>query len=96
MAIDIEGSELEDVVVDLLQVVRDPMWRDQAIQLLIHDLGDLSYMVEKFTKNEHLLGRADRLVEHRVGRAAVSRGGRRRGRAAGAGRGGDGGRRPSA
>jgi hypothetical protein len=96
MAIDIEGSELEDVVVDLLQVVRDPMWRDQAIQLLIHDLGDLSYMVEKFTKNEHLLARADRLVEHRVGRAAVSRGGRRRGRAAGASRSGDGDRRPSA
>jgi hypothetical protein len=68
MAIDIEGSELEEVVVDLLQVVRDPLWRDQAIQLLIHDLGDLSYMVEKFTRNEALLARADELVEQRVGR----------------------------
>jgi hypothetical protein len=67
MAIDIEGSELEEVVVDLLQVLRDPLWREQAIQLLIHDLGDLSYMVERFTRNSRLLARADELVERRVG-----------------------------
>jgi len=91
MAIDVEGSELEDLVVDLLQVVRDPMWRDQAIQLLIHDLGDLSYMVEKFTKNEHLLARADELLEHRVGRAMRAR--RGKGRRSGESRGSRGGGR---
>ena len=66
MAIDVEGSELEDVVVDLLHVVREQMVREQAVKLLIHDLSDLSYMVEKFTNDEALLARADALVEHRV------------------------------
>jgi rubrerythrin len=72
MAIDIEGSELEDVVVELLQVVKEKMLRDQAVKLLIHDLSDLSYMVEKFTQNDELLTRADDLVEHRLGHMAVS------------------------
>jgi hypothetical protein len=67
MAVDIESSELEDVVVDLLQVVKDRRWRDQAVQMLIHDLGDLSFMIEKYTRAEALLARADELVEQRVG-----------------------------
>jgi rubrerythrin len=67
MALDIESSELEDVVVDLLQVVKDRRWRDQAVQMLIHDLGDLSFMIEKYTTDEQLLARADELVERRVG-----------------------------
>jgi len=66
MAIDVEGAELEDVVIELLQIVREKMLRDQAVQLLIHDLSDLSYMIEKFTHNEALLTRADELVERRV------------------------------
>lgn len=66
MAIDIEGSELEDVVVELLHVVREKAIRDQAIKLLIHDLSDLTYMVEKFTQDEALLARADELVDRRV------------------------------
>lgn len=66
MAIDVESSELEDVVVDLLHVVREQMVREQAVKLLIHDLSDLSYMVEKFTKDESLLARADALVDHRL------------------------------
>ncbi len=77
MAVDIESSELEDVVVDLLQVVKDRRWRDQAVQMLIHDLGDLSFMIEKYTHDEALLARADELVERRVGglRAQVAAGG---------------------
>lgn len=67
MALDIESSELEDVVVDLLQVVKDRRWRDQAVQMLIHDLGDLSFMIEKHTRDEALLARADELVDRRVG-----------------------------
>jgi len=67
MAIDIEGSELEDVVVEMLSLVRSPRWRERAIQLLIHDLGDLSYMVERYTKNERLLARVDALIERHVG-----------------------------
>ncbi|HLK09893.1 MAG TPA: hypothetical protein VKW76_00775 [Candidatus Binatia bacterium] len=67
MAIDLEASELEDVVADLLKVVRDPQWRERAIQLLIHDLSDLSYLIERYTHDEALLARADRLVEQRRG-----------------------------
>ena|ERR1044071_8969359 len=66
MAIDLESSELEDVVVDLMQVVKDSMWREQAMQFLIHDLGDLSYMVEKFTRDPKLLRRANDLLDRRV------------------------------
>jgi hypothetical protein len=73
MAIDLEGSELEDVVVEMLSLVRSPRWRERAIQLLIHDLGVLSYMVERYTKNERLLKRADALIERHVGALAKRR-----------------------
>ena len=73
IALDIEGSELEDVVVELLQVVKEPMLHDQAVKLMLHDLSDLSYMVEKFTKNETLLNRADELVDRRIGTFTVPR-----------------------
>lgn len=66
MAIDIEASELEDLVVDMLKVVKSPQWRDRAVHMLIHDLGDLSYLVERHAKDPALLARADALVEHRM------------------------------
>lgn len=67
MAVDLEASELEDLVVDLLGVVRSARWRDRAVQMMIHDMGDLSYMIERYTKNDELLARADTLVEQRRG-----------------------------
>jgi len=73
MAIDLEASELEDVVIDMLSVVKDAEWRRRAIQLLIHDLGDLSYMIERHTRNEALLARADVLVEQAASRLARRR-----------------------
>jgi hypothetical protein len=85
MAIDLESSELEDVVVDLMQVVKDTVWREQAMHFLIHDLGDLSYMVEKFTRDPKLLRRADDLLDRRV-KALRSRKERRREAAAPAAR----------
>jgi hypothetical protein len=36
------------------------------MQFLIHDLGDLSFMVEKFTRDPKLLRRADDLLDRRV------------------------------
>ncbi|MFP6665213.1 MAG: hypothetical protein VCC00_13525 [Deltaproteobacteria bacterium] len=65
MAIDLEASELEDVVVDLLDVVPDAGRRSQAARMLTHDLGDLSYMIEKHTNDDALLARADALFERR-------------------------------
>ena len=50
-----------------MHTMRNPQWRERAIQLLIHDLGDLSYLIERYTRNEALLARADHLVERRVG-----------------------------
>ena len=73
ISLDIEGSELEDVVVELLHVVKEPMLHDQAVKLMLHDLSDLSYMVEKFTKNEALLNRADELVDRRIDTFTVPR-----------------------
>jgi hypothetical protein len=73
MAVDLESSELEDVVVDLLQVVQNPGWRDQAVKMLIHDMGDMSYMIEKHTRDERLLARADALVERRMGRPGIGK-----------------------
>jgi len=63
-----------------LKVVKNPEWRERAIQLLIHDLGDLSYMIERHTPNEKLLARADALIERHVGGLARGRQPRRAGR----------------
>lgn len=78
MAVDVEASELEDLVVDMLKVVKSPEVRERAIQMLIHDLGDLSYLVERYTKDEALLARADALVERRRGQHRRSRPAERR------------------
>jgi hypothetical protein len=40
--------------------------------MLIHDLSDMSYMIEKHTKDERLLARADALVERRIGRRSAT------------------------
>src|SRR5262245_42202406 len=42
----IESSEIEDLVLDLLSVLKGEAERERAVRLLIHDLGDLSYMIE--------------------------------------------------
>jgi hypothetical protein len=60
--------------------VKNPEWRERAIQLLIHDLGDLSYMIERHTPNETLLARADALIERHVGGLGRARPPRRSGR----------------
>ncbi|MBI4514527.1 MAG: hypothetical protein HY699_01765 [Deltaproteobacteria bacterium] len=68
MCLDIEASEIEDVVLDLLHSLKGAAARTRALQLLIHDLGDLGYMIEKYTTSQSLLARADALLETQVGR----------------------------
>jgi hypothetical protein len=68
IALEVESSEIEDVVLDLLQALKGEAERERAVKLLIHDLGDLSYMIEKHTSNHALLERADQLLEQQVGR----------------------------
>lgn len=68
LALHIETSEIEDLVLDLLQVLKGADERQRAVQLLIHDLGDLSYMIEKYGGDRLLLTRADRVIEKRLAR----------------------------
>jgi rubrerythrin len=68
IALEVESSEIEDVVLDLLEALKGEAERERAMKLLIHDLGDLSYMIEKHTDNHDLLARADALLENQVGR----------------------------
>lgn len=67
-ALAIEGSEIEDLVLDLLSALKGERERERAVQILIHDLGDLSYMIEKYSPNRALLSKSDKLIEQRVTR----------------------------
>jgi rubrerythrin len=73
IALAIEGSEIEDLVLDLLHVLKGESERERAVQLLIHDLGDLSFMIEKYGRSKALLAEADRRIEQQVGRLRGSR-----------------------
>ena len=66
LAIELEGGELEDLVLDLIHSLTDEAQRDQAAMMLVHDLSDLSLMIEKYTGDDELLAKADALVERHV------------------------------
>jgi hypothetical protein len=68
LAIELESAEVEDLVLDLFATLGDAEERARAEQMLVHDLSDLSLMIEKRTGDESLLARADALVERHVGR----------------------------
>jgi hypothetical protein len=67
-ALAIESSEIEDLVLDLLSALKGEHERERAVKILIHDLGDLSYMIEKYSTNRALLAKGDKLIEQRVNR----------------------------
>jgi rubrerythrin len=73
IALEIEGSEIEDLVLDLLSALKGETERERAVQSLIHDLGDLSYMIEKYGGSKSLLRRADRVIEQQLSRLRGSR-----------------------
>lgn len=68
IALSIEGSEIEDLVLDLLTALKGESERERAVRLLIHDLGDLSYMIEKYAGSKSLLARADKVIEQQLSR----------------------------
>jgi len=68
LAIELESSEVEDLVCDLFAMLADSDQRDQAEQMVVHDLSDLSLMIEKYAHDDVLLARADALVERHIGR----------------------------
>lgn len=67
-ALTIEASEIEDLVLDLLSALKGESERERAVQILIHDLGDLSYMIEKYASSRALLARVDRIIQQQVKR----------------------------
>ncbi len=68
IALEIESSEIENLVLELIQDLRGDAERERAVRLLLHDLGDLAYMVEKYGQDPELLARADALLESQVKR----------------------------
>ena len=62
IALDVEETELEDLVSDLLKALQPPDEYERCLRLLVHDLGELSYMIERHSANPALLSRCDALV----------------------------------
>lgn len=64
VALEVEETELEDVVGDLLKAVQQHDEYERCQRLLVHDLGELSYMIEQHCHDATLLDRCDQLVNH--------------------------------
>jgi hypothetical protein len=64
IAVEVEESELEDLVGDLLQALQERGEYERCQRLLVHDLGELSYMIEQHCQDPALLARCDELVNH--------------------------------
>jgi hypothetical protein len=64
IALEVEETELEDKVGDLLKALQQRDEYERCMRLLVHDLGELSYMIEQYCQNPALLQRCDALVNH--------------------------------
>jgi hypothetical protein len=64
LALEIEETELEDKVGDLLKALQQHDEYERCMRLLVHDLGELSYMIEQYCQDSALLQRCDELVNH--------------------------------
>lgn len=61
-ALDVEETELEDLVSDLLKALQKRDEYESCMRMLIHDLGELSYMIEQHCQDPAMLQRCDALV----------------------------------
>lgn len=61
IALEVEETELEDLVADLLKAVKSDEY-ERCLRLLVHDLGELSFMIEQHSQDPDLLQRCDALV----------------------------------
>jgi len=61
MALEVEETELEDLVAELLKAVQAPDEYERCLRLLVHDLGELGYMIERHSDDGALLQRCDTL-----------------------------------
>lgn len=64
IALEVEETELEDMVGDLLRALKQNDEYERCQRLLVHDLGELSYMIEQHCHDPALLQRCDELVNH--------------------------------
>jgi len=64
IALEVEETELEDMVGDLLRALQQQDEYERCQRLLVHDLGELSYMIEQHCHDPGLLQRCDELVNH--------------------------------
>jgi hypothetical protein len=62
MALDVEETELEDLVSDLLKALQKGDEYESCMRMLVHDLGELSYMIEQHCQDPAMLQRCDALV----------------------------------
>ena len=61
IALEVEETELEDLVADLLKAAKSDEY-ERCLRLLVHDLGELSFMIEQNSQEPDLLQRCDALV----------------------------------
>ncbi|HKV55544.1 MAG TPA: hypothetical protein VJN94_12985 [Candidatus Binataceae bacterium] len=64
IALEVEETELEDMVGDLLRALNQTDEYERCQRLLVHDLSELSYMIEQHCHDPGLLQRCDELVNH--------------------------------
>jgi hypothetical protein len=64
IAVEVEETEIEDMVGDLLRALKQNDEYERCQRLLVHDLGELSYMIEQHCHDPALLQRCDELVDH--------------------------------
>jgi hypothetical protein len=64
IALEVEETELEDMVGDLLRALKQNDEYQRCQRLLVHDLSELSYMIEQHCHDPALLQRCDELVNH--------------------------------
>ncbi|MGH7933940.1 MAG: hypothetical protein ACREQN_12355 [Candidatus Binataceae bacterium] len=72
IAVEVEETELEDMVADLLKALQERGEYERCLRLLVHDLGELSYMIEQYCQDSALLQRCDELVNHHAETLRVS------------------------
>jgi hypothetical protein len=61
IALEVEETELEDLVAEILKASNSDEY-ERCLRLLVHDLGELSYMIEHHAQDPDLLQRCDALV----------------------------------
>jgi hypothetical protein len=75
VALEIEESEIEDRVGELLKAIKQEREYERYQRFLVHDLGDLSYMIECYCQDASLLARCDALVERHAAALRQSKSG---------------------